>query len=440
MKKRVLIAVVVFAIVTFLCACNSTKPDPSMNDNDTISNSSSGKTDTSVISEETDKQKEDAITETKAPFADLEENYLLKIPIYVITHWSIKYDFSKSGDNYYFDDFQFDENGRLISYAQVENDTGKKWNKYTLEYDESNNIINVYYDAAKSSYSTITELEYDENNNCIKQTTIKKEDPSDIRINTYSYDERDFQIGRTAETNETSSSEEFSYEINDQGRVIKQFQTDGVKKREDEFEYDESGRLIKETETKFDEDGNTKTIYESEFEYDSYGHILHVKINQTYDEQGDLSTGDRTFDYAVGGFFTIQAQDTDTLKSPQKWISFEENEEVPMPDSVLSDSCIQLNEHTGGQYKYLLTPGEFDTFSYDYLRKAYSQTGVLANTIQKNQNETLWKYLAVLSQILNYDVSETADGQFMICKNGASVAELRYEYMDGEYYLVVSFL
>ena len=320
MKKRVLTAIVVFAIMTFLCACNSTKPDPSMKDNDTTSNSSFGKADTSVISEETDEQKEDAIIETKAPFVDLEDNYSLRIPIYVITHWSIKYDFSKSGDNYYFDDFQFDENGRLISYAQAENDTSKKWNKYTLEYDENNNIVKVYYDAARSSYSTIAEFEYDENNNCIRQTTTKKEDPSDIRINTYSYDERDFQIGRTAETNEVSSSEEFSYEIDDQGRVTKQSQIDGVKKEENGFEYDESGRLIKETETNFDEDGNTKSIYESEFEYDSYGHILHVKTNQTYDEQGDLSTGDRTFDYTVGGFFTIQAQDTDTLKSPHKWL------------------------------------------------------------------------------------------------------------------------
>ena len=427
MRKKTLIVIMVCLLGMLAIACGAPTNTEEKPEGELVSDSLMA--DNSEAIEVNDSES----VETTNPFAELEPDYSVQIPIYVVSHYSISSSGSKSGTDRYFADHVFDEEGHLLSYKRSENE--RRWDAFTNEYDEQGNVVRLIQDNANSSLSDVTEYEYDERGNCIKETTIAVEDPSDVNTNSYEYDENGFVIKSVNE--QSGRVTEYHYEFDDAGKVVKVSKyRDGVLQVEDEYEYDAANKISKAIETNYNDDGSKKSIYEGEVETDPYGHIVREKVEQTYSDDGKKSTVDRKMYYVVGGYKTINTTDMDEISSSAEWIPITEGVAIPSPDSVIPNFFKKAEDSGENDYTYTLDAGIFDVDCYDYLDRCY--TDRLANTVQKTPNEAFWIYTGVLRQVLGYEVDELDNGKYVVSIDGFPAAEMHYESVEGNYYLTIS--
>lgn len=428
--------VIVAAFLCSLCACGSTSKNAENVEKESAEVDATTNTSTPMPESELAENRGEAENGEETSFSEVGEKFSLQMPVYAESQWYMKYDDSKASDELSFDNFALDDAGRLISYDQIVKE--RKSYGITNEYDEQGNVKKSFWEAAKGSLNNKTyeyENEYDENGCLIKVTRIEKEDGEDDKIIYYTYDENGLLTSKSGKGG--SFLYEYQYEYNESGMVQKESSIrDGLLRQDEEYQYDDVGRVSKSIETDYDKEGNISSVYETDIEYDPYGHALFGDVKETFDIQGDKSHAIRKFSYVVAGYKTLNSEDDATLNPASKWVSFNENKELPTPDSVVPALCTQAGESTNGVYEFILDAGEKDPLGYDYFDRGYSD--VLANTIQKTPNEAFWKYTGVLSQLLGFEVNELDEGRFIISKDGFPVAEILYGAKEGNYCLTVT--
>ena len=188
---------------------------------------------------------------------------------------------------------EYNENGDLIRENYCDS-YGEVLSYALFHYDKNGNLAKkeeLHIDGTPGSYNL---YEYDERGNLLKNEDYNADGTIDD-ITTYEYDENDNLIKKKIEEYDENGALEYTEvsEYNENGDCVKKedIYSDGSAYK---YEYDGSGKLIKETQTlsdgsefsieyEYDEDGNfTKEIYEDS---DGYEYV----INYEYDENGSCT-------------------------------------------------------------------------------------------------------------------------------------------------------
>lgn len=375
-------------------------------------------------------------TEAVIPFADLEEEYVVQLPVYALNQWH-----ETLGDRgYTYSDITLDEDGRILFWKAQESNA-KVGFGYSCTYDEAGRLSSMTYD--NSLYGYTQTYEYNELGQLISSTKTKPDDTEYYLTVTRAYDENGMESGSY-----TASSSDFyngginanSYEFDELGRITKvsNYSVDTDYLREYTYEYDETGRVICSTDAIVDE-GVLEEVYENTYEYDFYGFPVKVSVDNTYDYKGDVSKWEETASYAVAGYVEISSTEDELLNPVSQWIPFASNDILPTPNSVLSG----LTEETtqDGVYRYKISKSEHkpEYYVYGFMQgtNSFGQKDLLAYSVQEEANKALMRYEAVLGQLLGLDIKEMAD-KHVVMDDKFSVAVLTLEFVDGAYYLVVN--
>ena len=182
--------------------------------------------------------------------------------------------------------------------------------------------------------------------------------------------------------------------------------------------------------------------YDTKMMYDTYGHIIYYGSQETYNDDGDeLFSVVYNFKPGVVDEYKLQMSETDELKPAKEWISFEENKEIPAPDSIMPEwfTCETSDQ---GSYRYALPADAYDPKCLnmaDRITLIGYDEGPFAYSAQPNANRAIWSYEAVLNQLLGFEINDLGDNIYAVTKDGVSVATISYEQQDGGLYMSVVF-
>ena len=414
---------IIIACVISSCGTGKTTEKKELTDSRETQESSkpSVQTETSVQS-----YKEELPSTTK-----LDEDYSVEIPVMVKSKVDTLFETSSGKKQLlqtFYKDSLINEQGYLSSYKR--SGDNKQWISCELEYDSDGKIVKENEDNYNPKYDQIVEYEYNELGQCVKKTATKAD--SSKSVHEYFYNENGYI------TKEEFDDKRYEYEYDSavEGRVVKwTYYYNGARHSEKEFQYDDAGHLIKDIEVSFGENGTDRM--EEEMEYDPYGYINRVQIKQTY-KDGTKENSECRIQYEVAGYKKIQAGDGNTLNRTTDWVMFDENTEIPKPDSVMPLLCTYVEKTTDGIYRYSLELDDEDPFGYNIFQMCFEKKNYADLTIQKKPNDTLRMYTAVLSEVLDYDVNQLDDGNYVVSKDGFPEAKLQYTFENGKYWLNVS--
>ena len=388
---------------------------------------------------ETDKIVEETTEAETHDFSHIGDDYILSMPIYGITEYS-----SDVGNPHYFDDLKFDAQGHLISYNESQGRGNKKGRAYTHinEYDEKGRRIKKTKEHPLYGYTTV--FAYNDTDQMISSARTGYND----NVCTYTYDENGMLASWRTDARDNVYLTEYEYEYDDLGRVVKErtYSTDngGPKYLDGEvkYEYNEANQVEREISSNYNEDGSPRNGYDTKMMYDTYGHIIYYGSQETYNDDGDeLFSVVYNFKPGVVDEYKLQMSETDELKPAKEWISFEENKEIPAPDSIMPEwfTCETSDQ---GSYRYALPADVYDPKCLnmaDRITLIGYDEGPFAYSAQPNANRAIWSYEAVLNQLLGFEINDLGDNIYAVTKDGVSVATISYEQQDGGLYMSVVF-
>lgn len=193
--------------------------------------------------------------------------------------WVLTYESDNGRENYY-SEIEFAQDGLIASQKSG-------MNTFTYEYDE-NGLLLKETKTSDLYGSEITKYEYDENGLVIRQEINDEGSLLDGNANTY------------------------TYEFDDQGRVIKMTNTveaTGKVAGYTTYEYDDEGRIETATE-------HSSKVYVTRFHYDENGNV--VKTFTT----ADGWTRERIYEYEDRGSYSY---DADEMPLGEKYRDFRTN-------------------------------------------------------------------------------------------------------------------
>lgn len=172
------------------------------------------------------------------------------------------------GANNKYSAYEYDKETALItSYKQ----SGDYSGTHTLSYDSSNRLVEDLFEKTISSYgSEKTIYTYDENDNVVAEDV--------------------FEIKDGVETLERHL--DYTYELDEQNRVIKKSWNGDDYYLIYDFTYDENNNIIEETQT------SPNTTYKITYEYDEFGNKI-KDTSRRIDKAGSSST--TTYTYSIIG-------------------------------------------------------------------------------------------------------------------------------------------
>ena len=354
-----------------------------------------------------------------SPFSDVEDNYKIELPIYMMTESAL------FGSAHYAENFQFDEADRLVAFSAGEK---KSRTDFTVEYDDLGRMIKITKDGLTYGYTR--EFAYDDANRLIRESRTNY---NDMAVD-YTYDEND-QISQKVYDDYAMR---YEYEYDEEGRVIKELEyllEDGKESLEREYEYQYNPdtdqidvfRYIRYKDGRIDSTSETSVLY------DTYGHW----INQDY----GLTPAYARYD--VAGYETVSQSDSGYLDPASNWQSFEEYEGLPLPSSVFSGSCDDVSDASAG-YLFKVKEETADRSMFKLLPSVNGIAGPgteepFAHSFHPETNKILWSYEAVLTQLLGFEMNDIGEGKFGISKDGVPVATLSTEWNNGACYLKLEF-
>lgn len=198
----------------------------------------------------------------------------------------------------YISRFTFDEDGKILSQTNPGTDSEAKL--ITYDYDGNGNCTSIsMYNKDDAVYAE-KEFVYDSSGNCTKETAYEYVDG--VRLFDFGYTYERDNNGRIVKIiNDKGTTEVYSYDENglcisedtfaSDGSVVSQakfsydaygnlIRTDSTKPKEDwTYEYDSHGRLIKET----------NEYYYIEYHYEEDGTVNIYTLSDLYDEKPGLS-------------------------------------------------------------------------------------------------------------------------------------------------------
>jgi len=365
--KRILALLMVLVMVFALCACEESVPS-----------------ETSTPEKETSSMLEFPVSATPAveydPFDFGDINYTLEIPVYELVKMSVL------SSTYEYSDFVYNEKGLLIEKKE----SGSSNGIITYEYDENDRLLS----------------ERDTNNYGYSQVNYFYNDDGLVERELYSSDSTsiDENIGS-----------DISYVLDDNGHVIKKTKISDLWPNEPsvfEYEYDENGIQIQETETHY-EGSKIDSQYILTKMYDSSGRLIRELVYDVNDQE----YWDYKYEYAPVSSRAVSTETDTTLQTTDKWISFVEEIELPMPDSCITDIHYETKEDNGSAIIY---------------------TFILPQN-QEDANNTYHKYQLILANVCGFSL-ENKDDMMYISKDG-ELCSLMMAGNDDEYgyFLQISF-
>ena len=403
MKKSITILLCA-AMLAALTACGSNTAQESAHTSDTAA---------AEATEETTEAEE------ISPFSDVEDNYKIELPIYMMTESAL------FGSAHYAENFQFDEADRLVAFSAGER---KRRDNFTIEYDDLGRKKKITKDNPMYGYTR--EFVYDDANRLIRESSIGyREGVAD-----YVYDENG-QISQTIYDDHVMRHE---YEYDEKGRVIKElyYRSEGGKESLEyvyEYEYNPDTEQIDICRSTGYDDGSVASSYVYTILYDAYGHW----INQDYGKRSGYAR------YDVAGYETVSQSDSGYLDPASDWQSFEEYEGLPLPSSVFSGSCKDVSDASVG-HLFRVKEEKTDQSMLRLMGRANGIAGLanedpIAYSFYPETNKILWSYEAVLTQLLGFEMNDIGEGKFGISKDGIPAATLSTEWSDGICYLKLEF-
>lgn len=382
---------------------------------------------------------EESVETETSVFSYIGDDYTLNMPIYGIAEYS-----SDVLNPHYFDNFKFDTQGHLISYNESEGQKNKKGNPYTHinEYDEEGRRIKKIKEHPLYGYTTV--FEYNDTDQMISSARTGYND----NVCTYTYDEKGMLSSWKTDTGDDVYLTEYEYEYDDSGRVVieREYSTDNGEPKyldsEIEYEYNEGNQVEREISSNYNEDGSPENGYETKLKYDTYGHIVYYGSQETYNDDGDeLFSVEYTFKPEVVDEYELKMSETDELMPAEEWIPFEENSEVPTPDSIMPELFTRVNSDSGSCI-YALPKDVYDPKCLnmaDRITLIGYDEGPFAYSAQPNANRAIWLYEAILNQLLGFEINDLGDDIYAVTKDGVSAATISYDRQDGCLYMSVDF-
>lgn len=414
--KRILSLLLALAILLSLCACGA---------------GGEASDSTKESAGEALAETESALDATPKPdlFADLPEEYALQLPIYTRDSHTV----TLLDTTYHYSAFEHDAQGRVTYWKKAEGDRASFG--YSREYNAQGQVISETYH--HSLYGYTDTFTYNDQGLLDTRTNTDAEDPTDITTFSYTYNENGLEDTYTRyEAQDPSDTiyNTYTYELNDRGWIIKSYEHDangrGGFTHNYEYEYNDAGQLIYWKSYTIDE-GLTKYIYEDTFEYNPYGFPILNHINNSYDYKNDTNEWDVFCTYAVTGQREIASPGDEWLQPVSAWDAFEEAYELPTPESALG---LDLLSAEGNTYRYAIPTGEAQRPEVNL--EQWMQTYVTPYTVQAEANEVLWRYEAILTQLLGLEVS-ILENTLVVTAGRFTLATLAVEFADGHWQLVV---
>lgn len=370
------------------------------------------------------------------PFAHLQDEYTLQLPIYTLeTFYS-----SLGNDTYTYSNVTHDEQGRIVSWDKQEND--HRANGYTATYDENGRLESVTYHNSLYGYTEV--YVYNEQGLLINKTETDPEDEDYYLTNTYEYDENGVLVGgRTMSSSDfyDGGIDEYTFTTNEQGWIVENtdYAVDIEYLHENKYTYNDAGQLTESHESTIDE-GILKYIYETTYEYDAYGFPVYAYVDNSYDYKGDTVVWECRSTYAATGSISAGTADDEMLRPVSDWVAYDKSNAIPAADSVLSG--LTLASEQDGEYRYAIPAGAPVTPEYEIfgIMQGLDSHGIIdlrAYSVQEGANQVLWRYEAVLTQLLGLQTSQLND-KLAIMDGSVSLGTLGLEFSDGTYYLVVT--
>lgn len=346
-------------------------------------------------------------------FATLGSDYDVELPIFAITKYSASY-----GTTVNYSDYETDENGRIT--------------KYVFDIESEKFAVDWIYDEDGHFSRPDSEYVYDDKNNIIK-----------IGKTEYLYDENGLIIEERYD-GETDTT--YQYKLDSEKRVS-YAEVKNTSKHTYEYTYDALGLPTKYTINNYgiaiDEDNNTlSTTYDVEVEISPLGFLTKESKRRIYDsKQRNEDDYDVVAEYDIVGSYLVKSTDDDRFMPVSKFIAFDENKQIPKPDSVLSGiTYITTNE---GRYVYQLdetssdSSSKFKTFvhAFDIQNNNFPNIMTPTKSLCEESNYLFFSYMGVLKALgLNTNIS--ADGQATVTDNsGNTIACITKTIDSGKYVL-----
>lgn len=355
---------------------------------------------------------------SEPPFADLAPNYTISVPSYALS----SHGFSDDSTPETHTNFEINEKGLVTRY-----DDGIGY--ITNTYDENGNKLMEADDSDFNGYTTVYTL--DAEGREISTTTESVIDHIGTFYHEYTYNDRglvetDHWHNDSGESDLTT----YTYEYDEQGRVIYDESLEPVDyyRKIYEFTYDKNGNIDSCISTTYFSSDDEPSICKSYFFYDQFGRVVEEKRP----EEGYSVL----MSYSIAGTYDLSTETDSRLQTVDAWIPFEEVGNFPVPDSVISTFKL-LESNAGQSYIYQIEQPELPT---NAAHKAFwERYSVNTATLMKDANESYFAYLAILEQVLGFDVDEHADGSISIAQEDEQIAVIQYQCVDGIPCMAIAF-
>ena len=348
-------------------------------------------------------------SETESGQIIAESNYQITRDIYGVVADSV------FGSECSYTDIVLDEKGNVVS----EKISGSNYHTMSYEYDSNNRIIRALKETQLYGTEEIV-CTYDDKGAVTELHNLKTE-----------------KSGKVIESI-------YTYVYNDAGEYVsgQHIRGDG-KKLDIEFENDESGRVIKATETL---DGKTDSVsvysyddggfnpihvstekdnnkgYEEDFSYDENGRLVYDAIE--YKKDGDTTAFECAYD--VVGEVTETPESNPELIPADQWAFLDNCPLLPVPSS-----CIASIQNGDEENTYVL-PTYKGCFFYSGGYPSFMPY-ILDSS---NAMTAMDQYTSILDDVLAYDVQHMGN-IIKISKDDKEIATLNLEIINGIYTLTV---
>ncbi|MBR3058438.1 MAG: hypothetical protein IKG93_10795 [Clostridiales bacterium] len=176
---------------------------------------------------------------------------------------------SRNKDFYY--DFEYDENGNLLSRKLLDIDGTLRYeNKYS--YDDAGNLIREEYGSNTTTY------EYEFKNGVLYSCTETTDDGENTSIKTTTYDEKGNIVHIKSKTPYSDSDTKIEYDEHNNPTLYSSA-VEGRRESEDKisYVYDDQGHILKKESSSLlgDYDSDGPTITTETYTYDAHGLLLY---------------------------------------------------------------------------------------------------------------------------------------------------------------------
>lgn len=413
MKKKIMAMLLGCVLAIAITACGSAESTTATEDSkaeEIVENAeevTSEASDESVEATDTESNSSDAAVEEEP--INVESNYQISRTVYgIVSDKVFDWEFNYS-------DISIDERGNVIS----EKISGSNNHTMSYEYDSNNRMVRALKET--QLYGTEELLcTYNDEGLLVELHNIKTEKNGNVIENTYTYvyDENgNFASGQ--HIGGDGNTYDMAFENDDTGRILKLTETlNGETYGTTVYSYDEG--VYNPTHVSAEKGDNRG--YEEDLAYDDKGRVVNDDI--TYKKDGDVTAFECTYD--VVGEVTESPESNPDLIPGDKWSFFEECSLLPVPSSCITtiQDGNSNTEFVLPTYKgYFFYSMGYPSFMSHILDSSYAMTA-------------LDQYTAILSEVLGYKVQPMGN-IIKVSKDDQDIATLNLEIINSVYTLTV---